>query len=114
MALKCTQKSIENPTGLLRDGGGEGGRGLSSKSLLISLKYSFWQEHNRLSTVYKQITQPLLYRMGCQTQLLSGPMRAHVTEAVQSQSISYMRSHWSRPQFGLATHAVQRGCVICS
>ena len=37
------------------------------------------QEHNRLSTVYKQITQPHLYRMGYQTQLWSGPMRAHVT-----------------------------------
>ena len=31
--------------------------------------------------LYEQITQPLLFRMGCQSQLWSGPMRAHVTEA---------------------------------
>ena len=85
----------------------------------------FVQEHlNRLSTEYELITQPLC----CQTQSWSGPMRALVTWDVQTQSLSYECSHWSRPQLGLRQYfmtamfvsynsryiTVQGGCVISS
>ena len=38
-----------------------------------------------------------VYRMGRQTQLWSGPMREHVALALLLQRLSFMFSHWSRP-----------------
>ena len=42
---------------------------------------------NEICRKYEQITQPLLYRKGCQTQLWSGPMRAHVSCFVITQLV---------------------------
>ena len=65
---------------------------LHPSSIPYVLMHQITQRHNRLSTEYELITQPLC----CQTQLWSGPMRALVTWDVQTQSLSYECSHWSR------------------
>ena len=80
------------------------------------------QEHNRLSTVCEQITQPpctatVIFdiitnkhsglKILFQTQSWSGPMRTLVTQALWLHNSSYECSHWSRPWLGLATESLR-------
>ena len=75
---------------------------LALQSLQCCLPSGCYKRHDRLSTSFVEI--------GYNLPNLSNRRTCNL--ALRSQSLSYMSSHWCRPQLGLSIHAIQEALSV--